>query len=157
MTKNFLKGIALICFCATFLVGCSNGANTPKDKPLSTEEGVIQTNSSKIGRELSKDSLETIKQTYESKKIKIIGQVEKKWLMNDGSMCICIGQQTDFISNNKYYAIRLLFKINERDLVNSIKIGDFVVAKGTCSIYEPEEEDNKGKSIFLDLYNVTIE
>lgn len=149
---SIIVGISSLAFLAG---GCSQGTTTSVDKPLSKEEGVIQTNIVKIGQEIEKNTKETMEQTYNKKKVQVIGQIRKKWVMNDGSLCVCIGMQDNLLSKEKYHAIRVMFNASQRDAVNKLKDGDFIVVKGEASIYEPEE--NKGKSLFFDIYNAKIE
>lgn len=156
MRKNYVSfGLAGLMAITLLVAGCSQGATNHVSKPLSKEEGVLQLSVPKIGQELEKESKLTLENTYDKKKVQVIGQVSKKWVMNDGSLCVCIGQQENIMSGKKYYAIRVIFDVSERDEVNALKVGDFVVIKGIAGIYEPDE--NKGKSMFFDIYQAKIE
>ena len=149
--SSVIIGLASLAFLSA---GCSQD-NTPVDKPLSKEEGVIQTNVNKIKKEIESNSKETMEQTYNKKKVQVVGQIQKRWVMNDGSLCVCIGMQDNLLSKEKYHAIRVIFNVSQREAVNRLKDGDFVVVKGEANIYEPDE--NKGKSLFFDIYNAKIE
>ncbi len=156
MRKNYVSfGLSGLMAVTLLVAGCSQGATTHVSKPLTKEEGVLQLNVQKIGQELEKESKLTLENTYNKKKVQVVGQVSKKWVMSDGSLCVCIGQQENIIGKEKFYAVRVLFDVSERDEVNALKVGDFVVVKGVAGIYEPDE--NKGKSMFFDIYQAKIE
>lgn len=156
MNSKLLSILTMGIVLAMTTSGCEYGnLFTVDPKPMRVELGVIQINLEKLINEIRSQSNEDIIKNYDGKKINIVGRIVRKWTLQDGRMCLCIGLQDNPAPKEKYYAIRIMLNRKQMNLAVEYKVGEFVSARGIAKIYEPE--NGKGKSLFFDIYDVRID